>query len=296
MKGEEVGDRFLARLRSPRNGGPLRKCAHHILTDGVDEWPYLEGIPYLRSGRDRLRGDALRLLKQGDVPRALALLLTDRRNNSIPPLDPADARKAMVAGRNIGETMDQLGYGLMAPYVLHRWCLPTFLSGLALLEFHAPRGATMFEAGCGAGHFLRRWMDRSGPAIGADMIFSNLWLARRFVAPAADLVCCDLDDGIPLQPDSADFSYAQDAFHYFGNKPLVFSEMRRIAAGKIVLLGHVHNASQENFSPGEALSIEEYRACVDPDRTYDDGELVEALRQSTPHSRNHAFQASDRAS
>ena len=132
------------------------------------------------------------------------------------------------------------------------------------------------------GHFLRVWTERSGPAIGCDLVFSNLWLARRFVAPKADMVCCDLDFRSPVQSDAAEICFAQDAFHYFRKKPHAFKEMKRISSRGIVLLGHVHNATQPNLSPGCPLKLHEYAECIRPAVTYRDKDLTAAALTGVP--------------
>jgi SAM-dependent methyltransferase len=259
----------------------MKQIHDHVLDDGEQQWPVVEGIPYLRLGRDELREEALSAIRDGSITTALALLLTDRKNETIPPLAFDDAMRATAAG-SVSEAMERLGYGSMAPYMYHRWCLPSYLSGLALLEAHAAQGMTLFEAGCGMGHYLRTWTQRSGPAIGCDLVFSNLWLARKFVAPEADLVCCDLNFTFPMASNAADICFSQDAFHYFRRKRHVVEEMMRISAAGIVLLGHVHNAAQANASPGIPLSVHEYVDCIHPAVMYRDMDLTRAALTGVP--------------
>jgi len=278
----KIDQTFLAALRSPTTGRPLHEVDPFILSDGDELWPCFDGIPFLRIGRDALRERALDAIRNGDPLDALALLLTDRKDETIPPADFEEAKRVARGVATVGEAMSGLGYGGMAPYMYHRWCLPTYLSGLALLEAHAPQGATLFEVGCGMGHFLRSWIDNSGPAIGSDLVFSNLWLAHRFVAPLANLVCFDANNSFPLDSRCADVSFGQDAFHYFRRKEHVMSEMRRVSSRGIVLLGHVHNAKRDNFSAGLPLELDCYTACVEPSVVYDDEALTNAALTGVP--------------
>lgn len=260
----------------------MKRIHPHILDDGEQQWPMIEGIPYLRVGRDELRTETLSAISKGHLMEALALLLTDRKDETIPRLDFKNALRAARTADTVCEAMERLGYGGLAPYMYHRWCLPTYLSGLTLLEAHSKPGMSLFEAGCGMGHFLRVWTERSGPAMGCDLVFSNLWLARRFVAPKADMVCCDLDFRFPVQSDAAEICFAQDAFHYFRKKPHAFKEMKRISSRDIVLLGHVHNATQPNLSPGCPLKLHEYAERIRPAVTYRDKDLTAAALTGVP--------------
>jgi SAM-dependent methyltransferase len=272
---------FLRALRSPLTGRLLRQVSEFALSDGEHLWPCLRGIPYLRANRDGLRAAAIREIEAGHPEEALALLLTDRRDEAIPSVELASTRLATKASC-ITEAMQLLNYGGMAPYIFHRWSLPTFISGLALLEAHAPAGASLFEVGCGAGHLLRAWTEASGTAIGADLVFSNLWLARRFVAPDASLVCCDVTHGFPFADAIADVAFCHDAFHYFTDKALAVAEMKRVSSTGILLLGHVHNAAVKNFSPGTPLERPAYEDLLKPDFVYDDADLTRAAMTGSP--------------
>lgn len=272
---------LLAILRSPVTGSPLHWDDEGVLSDGDLLWPCIEGIPFLRIGRDALREAAVSALRRGDRSAALALLLADRKDATIPRADLDSVRAVVERACSARQSMEGLGYGGLAPYFLHRWSQPTYLSGLALLEAHAPEGGTLCELGCGVGHFLRSWKRSGAPAIGADVVFSHLWLARRFTAPDARLICFDAEGPFPLATDCAAVTLAQDSFHYFRRKDHVFREMRRISTGP-VLLGHVHNAEQPNPSPGFPLSAEGYAELLEPQLSHDDAELTEAALAGRP--------------
>lgn len=279
--GDLLDDAFLALLRSPVNGAPLRRAGDHLLSDGDTLWPCLAGIPYLRTGRDELRAAAVAAIRAGEPEEALALLLADRKDGTIPAADAASARAAAHGVPSAAKAMESLGYGGLAPYFAHRWCQPTYLSGLALLEAHAPAGETLLEVASGAGHFLREWTDRSGPAIGSDLVFSHLWLTRTFTAPRARLVCFDAEGPFPLATGAAGTAFAHDSFHYFRDKAHVYAEMRRVSADGPVLIGHAHNADRPNLSPGLPLSVAEYLRVLEPDHCYDDAALTSAALDGT---------------
>ncbi|MET9554135.1 methyltransferase domain-containing protein [Streptomyces sp. NPDC006645] len=275
-----LDEEFRHMLRSPATGGPLEWAEPFILTDGDSLWPCIDGIPYLRLGHDELRAEATDAVRAGDVTHALTLLLADRKDASIPAADPVALRETVFTvtegSATAASVMAGLGYGGLGTYFLHRWCQPTHLSGLALLEGHAPRYGTLFEVGCGAGHFMRPWLGRSGPAIGSDLVFSHLWLARLFAAPRARLVCFDAAGPFPLADDVVDVSFAHDSFHYFPDKPHAVAELKRVAKDDRVLIGHAHNADVENFSPGAPLTVDGYVEALAPRLCFNDAELTKS--------------------
>ncbi|MFG2310956.1 class I SAM-dependent methyltransferase [Streptomyces sp. NPDC048566] len=277
-----LAEPFRALLRSPVTGGPLTWAGPHLLSDGDTLWPCPDGIPYLRTGRDGLRARAVDALRAGEADRALALLLCDRKDDAVPPADPARALDVATGATTAAAAMAGLGYGGLAPYFLHRWCQPTYLSGLALLDAHAPTGTTLFETACGAGHFLRTWTQRCGPAIGSDLVFSHLWIARTFCAPDADLVCFDADGAFPLVDGAAGTALSHDSFHYFRDKRHVLAELLRVSGAGPVLLGHVHNADHAHYSPGLPLTADGYRELLAPDHSYDDEALTGSALGALP--------------
>lgn len=282
----DITDDFLAVLRSPQNGRELAYDGRGVLSDGETLWPCIDGIPYLRRGRESLRRAAVEALRVGAVYEALALLLSDRKDASIPPVPQDMARQVARGAASARQAMDGLRYGGLSWYLQHRWCQPSFLSGLALLETHAPRGATLLDLACGSGQYLRAWQqaDESVTAIGADIVYSHLWIARHFVAPSAWLVCFDADGPFPLADGVAGVALAQDAFHYFADKRHVVDQMRRVSQGGTLLLGHVHNAAQPNHSAGQPLDVDEYLGLIQPGTVYDDDALTRfALMDTAAH-------------
>jgi SAM-dependent methyltransferase len=278
-----VDEAFLAVLRSPENGRELRVHSPGVLSDGESLWPCVDGVAYLRHGRDALRRAAVAALRCGDGNEALALLLTDRRDASIPPVSTGEARHVVANAHAAPAVLDGLRYGGLAWYLQHRSTQPTFLSGLALLEAHALSGAVLFDLACGTGQYLRAWQQANpgGAAIGADVVFSHLWIARRFVSPSAWLVCFDADGPFPLADGAAGSSMAQDAFHYFTRKAHVLQELRRVTGTGPVVLGHVHNAAQFNFSPGLPWELDDYLSAIDPAAVYADDALTRAALGDT---------------
>ena len=202
-------------LANPLSGEPLEYDSAHSLTDGENRFPVIDAIPFLRVGRDDLRANVLQRLDAGDEKDALILLFQDQDDwaRSEPPnekdLPPLFENQHLT----LREAMRCLRYGAVADYFAHRWSDPTFVSGLALLEYHLPRYAKIvFELACGIGHYLREFDLRGIEAVGADVVFSKLWLARKFVAPQAKLVCLDANFDFPFADNSYDAAFCHDAF------------------------------------------------------------------------------------
>ena len=172
--------------------------------------------------------------------------------------------------------MDRLAFGGVGTYFAHRWSDPTFLSGLALAEAHWTEPASVFELACGAGHFLREFARFCPDVTGGDVVFAKLWLARRYVAPTARLICFDAASPWPLADRSTEMLFCHDAFYFLPQKPHVAAEMRRVSSGPL-LVGHAHNALVDNLSSGAPLAPADYAGLFEPARLYDDAGLTGAL-------------------
>jgi len=268
-------------LSSPVSGQALRADTPHSLAAGPERWPVVADIPFLRADRRTLADMALAALDAGDAQHALVLLLGDQDNWARTP-PPSEADRGTLV-REAGAltfraAMDRLAFGAVGTYFAHRWSDPTFLSGLALAEAHWNAPACVFELACGAGHYLREFA-RVAPAVaGADIVFAKLWLARRYLAPGARLVCFDAAAPWPLASGFADLVFCHDAFYFLPEKPHVAAEMLRVAgAGGRVLVGHAHNALVDNLSAGEPLEPAAYATLFGTPLLYDDRELTLAL-------------------
>ncbi|MBE7219742.1 MAG: methyltransferase type 11, partial [Caulobacteraceae bacterium] len=146
-------------LLSPVSGAPLEPEGEHLLRDADGRvWPVLDGIPYLRIGREALIEEAVAAIRAGDRDRALTILLADQDDWWTGPKPEPEALERLVRERDalsLREAMDQLGFDRVGHYFAHRWSDPTFLAGLGLLEAHWRPAKTAFELACGIGHFGR---------------------------------------------------------------------------------------------------------------------------------------------
>jgi SAM-dependent methyltransferase len=273
--------------RSPISGLPLHADTPWSLSDGRSErWPVVDGIPYLRVGREALVRDALAWLDAGRPDEALVLLLAD--HDDLWNGAPADPQRLRLLVRDresltFREAMGHLGFDGVGVYNAHRWTDPTFLAGLALLEAHWPDPApgTAFELACGAGHYLRELCRRGVKATGADLVFAKLWLARHWIAGAtAELICFDASAPWPTGRETYDLVLCQDAFSFLDNKPAVVEALRAMAGRGWVAVGHVKNADWPGLVTRGAVTA----ACIEKlfprGVVYDDAELTRALVQS----------------
>jgi SAM-dependent methyltransferase len=239
----------------------------------------VEGIPFLRANRANLVAEVLTLLDAGRADDATVLLLGDQDDWARSPPPSLGDRKALLRDAyriSFRQAMDRLAFGPVGTYFAHRWSDPTFLSGLALAEAHWTAPASVFELACGAGHFLREFGRVCPDVGGGDVVFAKLWLARRYIAANAQLICFDAAHPWPLPDAHTGLLFCHDAFYFLPQKPHVAAAMRRVSSGP-VLVGHAHNALVDNLSAGAPLAPADYAALFDTPLLYDDAELTRAL-------------------
>ena len=191
--------------------------------------PVVDGIPYARAGRDALRHRVAELLGEGDVDGARVALLADADDwwDAAPPPDEQLARVASAT--TLREAMDLLGMGRVGDYFAHRWSDPTYLAGLALLQQHWPADRTVVEVACGAGHLLRELAQRGLPdLVGVDVVWAKLWLAQRFVCPAARYVCADVTALPDLAVPAPAYVLCHDALYFVRDKAAAAQGMQAL--------------------------------------------------------------------
>lgn len=267
---------------SPITGRGLEPDSPHSLSDGSGErWPVLDGIPYLRTGRERLVADALDRLDNGHEDLALTALLADQDpwfEGQSP--DPA-ALQLLIQHRHeltLREAMALLSFGPVADYFAHRWSDPTYLAGIALIEAHRGEAATAFELAAGIGHYARDLARVGIAALCADIVFAKCWLAKHWIAPHADYLVFDAKDRWPIEGRQFDLVHCQDAFYFLPDQPAVAERLRAAVTPEGVLaVGHLHNADVAGGAFGPARSGKEWRDLFPDARVYDERALRDAL-------------------
>lgn len=264
--------------RSPVTGRPLEPDTPHSLEAAGERWPVVDGIPYLRIGREALVADALAALDAGRADEALVALLADQDDWwTGPATDPADLAR-LVAERDalsLRDAMALLRLGPVADYFAYRWGDPTYLAGLALLEAHWSAPKTAFELACGIGHYLRELTRRGVAALGADVVFAKCWLAKHWVAPEADYVVFDAAHRWPVAARRFDLVQCHDAFYFLPDQPAVADRLRE--AGGMLAISHVHNAGVTGGAKGPARPAGEWAALFPDATVYDEAALLAAL-------------------
>jgi len=272
-------------LVGPDSGLPIRRDRPWSLSDGRTRRPVVEGIPFLRVNRDALRVEALAALDSGDERRALSLLLADQDDyaRNAPPDEESlgELIEAVDSGRaTLRDAMAALRFGPVADYFAYRWSSPTYLSGLALLDRFGggDDSGPVVEVACGVGHYLRDLANRGRRCVGVDVVFSKLWLARRFVVPSGvPLICGDVAAGFPLGPiASGAVAFCHDAFYFLPEKPKVVGGLRRLVGeGGRILIGHAHNRDFDHGGvSGEPKTPGEYASLLPGCSLFDDAELA----------------------
>lgn len=269
-------------IHSPTSCRALHPDTAHSLADGAGErWPVIDAIPYLRTGREKLVAAALERLDAGDREGALALLLADQDDWwTGPPADPEAVRALVREAENLSfrTAMERLGLGRVGDYFAHRWSDPTFSAGLGLIEATGGAPPRAFELACGAGHYMRELGRRGAACVGADVVFAKLWLARRWVAPQAALLCFDAAAPWPIEGETFDLVLCADAFYFLKPKAEIAARLRGLVApGGRLAVPHVHNRDRPGLSAGAAVTAAELAALFPGATAYDDAELTRAV-------------------
>lgn len=267
--------------RSPVTGRPLVADTSHSLAAPGERWPVVDGIPYLRTDSEGLVAVALDHLDAGCPDDALVALLTDQDAWWTGPATDLGELKQLVCERDtltLRAAMGLLRMGPVADYFAHRWSDPTYLAGLALVEAHWCKPATGFELACGIGHYLRELTARGVACVGADVVFSKCWLAKYWVAPAAEYVVFDAAALWPVETQKFDFVACHDAFYFLPDQPRIAGLLREaIAPGGVLAVSHLHNAAVSGGAMGPARSSSEWAALFPDAVVYDERELRRAL-------------------
>jgi len=272
---------------SPLSGDALEADTPHSLASGEERWPVVEGVPFLRTGREDLVRTTLAHLDAGRVDDALIGLLADQDDWWTGPTASADDLRELVTHREdltLRDAMRLLAWGPVADYFAYRWSDPTYLAGLALMEAHWTAPETAFELACGIGHYLRDLTRRGVACLGNDIVFAKCWVAKNWVAPDAEYVAFDAASPWPIANRQFDLAMCHDAFYFLPEKERIAERLR--AAADTLLVGHLHNADVSGGAMGPALEPSEWQALFPQAQVYDEDELLAALmkRRAPKHA------------
>lgn len=248
-------------------------------------FPIVAGIPVLIA--DDTTRAAMHQLEAGHGEEALHTLLG---------LDEArgTAFRALLArGRDstYRDALAILSLDAEATCFLYRFSDPTYLTTQAVLRGIGQCRWTVARLVldlCGGTGHLTRVLEGLRPGAGtvlADVYFWKLWMAKQFMSPGCDPICCDANNPLPFARDTFSLAVLADAFPYIWHKRLLADEMVRLVGehGAIVM-PHLHSSLGENFSAGMTLSPAGYRDLFAPQqpRLFSDGCLFrEVLEHRT---------------
>ena len=131
----------------------------------------------------------------------------------------ARVRQALSApGTTFIDLAASLGRQGDLDYFRYRFSDLSYLSTSALLT-PLTRGPVL-DLGCGAGHGIHALLRRIPKAlvVGLDLNYSLLYLAKRFVAPQALLVCADASTRLPFLEGAFEAAYSADTFQYLSDR------------------------------------------------------------------------------
>jgi uncharacterized protein YbaR (Trm112 family) len=223
-------------------------------------FPVVAGIPVMLA--DEPTRDAMHRLEAGEHDAALfALLGLDQTRASA-------FRHLLASGPDATyeKALAILSRDAEGTCFLYRFSDPTFVMIEALLRAIAEpdrtRGGPVLDICGGTGHLTRVLSGLNRPAVTvlADLYFWKLWLARRFMVPEGEPVCCDANQPLPFARDVFSLVVLADAFPYIWHKRLLADEIARAAAADgTIVMPHLHSALGENFSAGNTLTPAAYR-------------------------------------
>lgn len=267
----------------------LLRCACHC-------YPIVAGIPILqqRDGVERIVSAVARGDFSGSLREALNVFrVTWARRSRLHQLTYRLACRRLVASQE--DSFQAAAERIRKPkgfadYLIHRWANPSFLAAFAALavmqsirpKHEVPRSrerstsptvaprdgpgqpgrrGRVLDLACGAGHssFLIRLLNPHLTVVSVDHDFVSLYLAQRYFGPEGTYLCADVEVPNPFPDSYFDGLYCLDAFHYLRSKRAIVGELRRVAKpGALWLFAHLHNALQDNITPGIPLTPAKY--------------------------------------
>jgi SAM-dependent methyltransferase/uncharacterized protein YbaR (Trm112 family) len=150
-------------------------------------------------------------------------------------------------------------------YFVFRFGQPRHLVGLSFASLiHGPKKPVL-DLACGFGHLTRNLVQQAPGqlVIGVDDSFFGLYVAKHWIAPNAEYVCCTTEASLPFPDGAFSAAFCSDAFHYFVNKATCVRELDRLTQHDgLILLVWIHNALVRRPYDGRPLPPESYQALV----------------------------------
>jgi ubiquinone/menaquinone biosynthesis C-methylase UbiE len=150
-------------------------------------------------------------------------------------------------------------------YNAFRFGQPRHLVALSFASLIQRPRKPVLDLACGCGQVTSSLVRRAGRqlVIGVDSFFFGLYIAKNWVAPEAEYVCCDAEMALPFWDRTFAIAFCSDAFHYIVNKSNCMRELKRLTEDKgLLIVTWVHNALQRRPHDGIPLPPEGYQALV----------------------------------
>lgn len=224
-------------------------------------FPIVDGIPVLIANDTTRTAMHLLEAKQGDAALHLLLGLDGER---------IDAFQRFVADRDAmtyRQGVKILSVDAEAEYFVYRFSDPTFRVGRAVVQACGPMAARSgrYLDLCGGSGHLTRSLVSDQAAVLADVFFWKLWLAKEFIAPDSEAICCDANSPLPFARHTFSMVVLSDAFPYLWHKRLATDEMMRLAGpAGVIVMPHLHSSLGWNYSAGMPLTPAAYRDLLEP--------------------------------
>ena len=150
-------------------------------------------------------------------------------------------------------------------YFAFRFGQPRHLVALSFASLIRKPTGPILDLACGCGHITHSLIRRSNgrPVVGVDRSFFALFVARNWIAPDADYICCAADAPLPFPDNVFSAVFCTDGFHYLADKVSSIREAKRVIQDDgIILLNVLRNARVQYRDAGQPLLPEGYQALV----------------------------------
>lgn len=267
---------------------------YDVLSCWCSRYPVVAGIPILKRSPNGALNELIALIETGHHREALLALiepasprlaLTWMRSlpsvKGIRQLKHLAHQRALPSWREratdlLMDRRDQVTACTLFDFYFHnqrenynyfylRFGQPRHLAALSFTSLiHQPK-KLLLDLACGCGHITRTLVQRAKgqPVIGIDSSFFGLYVAKHWVAPEAEYVCCTADTSLPFPNGAFSVALCSDAFHYFVNKATIVRELERLTQPDgLILLVWVHNALVRRPHDGLPLPPGGYQALV----------------------------------
>ena len=258
-------------------------CAYGVLTCYCGHYPVVDGIPILKKGvigtASQTAEEVIALIRAGQHREALLAMIvppapTPTWFRFVPPvmgvwrLQGLVQQRAARVWREQVATVLQEHKGQMTAcnlfdlyfrqsrqwmdgyaYFAFRFGQPRHLVALSLTTLVRHPQKPVLDLACGCGHLTRSLVSQAQgqQVIGVDRNFFLLHVARHWIAPQAEYVCCEADAALPFPDGAFATAFCSDAFHYFVNKAIIVRELKRLTRDDgCIVLATVRNSKVQH--------------------------------------------------